>query len=123
MKGCLTDRLTRAVPGISFCRERDRVFEIALLYPEWSSREVSCHLGDHCSLTVSESTAYRLFKKAGLIRPGEEKTFPAGPEFVDYLEAKGLGRILAPPYHPRVWPRLALSPGGPCGRLLRQRPG
>ena len=62
-------------------RERDKVFEIALLYPEWSSREVACHIGDYCSFTVSESSVYRLLKKAGLIRLREEKTFPAGPEF------------------------------------------
>jgi putative transposase len=62
-------------------RERDKVFEIALLYPEWSSREVACHVSDKCGFTVSESTVYRLLKGAGLIKPREEKTFPAGPEF------------------------------------------
>jgi len=62
-------------------RERSKVFEIALLYPEWSSREVACHISDHSGFTVSESTVYRLLKREGLIRPREEKTFPAGPEF------------------------------------------
>jgi putative transposase len=62
-------------------REKSKVFEMALLYPEWSCREVSCHLCDHCGFTVSESTVYRLLKRAGLIHPREEKTFPAGPEY------------------------------------------
>lgn len=58
---------------------RAKVFEIALLYPEWSPREVACHISDHCSFTVSESTVYRLLKREGLVRPREEKSFPAGP--------------------------------------------
>ena len=62
-------------------RERTNVLEIALRYPEWSSREVAYHICDQCGFTVSESTVYRLLKREGLIRPREEKTFPAGPEF------------------------------------------
>ena len=58
-------------------REKSAVFEIALLYPEWSSREVSCHISDHCGYTVSESTVYRLLNGVGLIRPREEKIFLA----------------------------------------------
>lgn len=62
-------------------RERDKVFEIAMLYPEWSPREVACHISDNCGFTISESTVYRFLKRAGLIKPREERTFPAGPEF------------------------------------------
>jgi transposase InsO family protein len=62
-------------------RERRRVLEIAMLYPAWSSREIACHISDNCVFTVSESTVYRLLKAEGLIKPREEKTFPAGPEF------------------------------------------
>ena len=36
--------------------ERDQVLEIALLYPEWSPREVSCHITDGCGFTISESS-------------------------------------------------------------------
>jgi len=61
--------------------ERDKVLEIALLYPEWSSRQVSCHVTDHCGFTVSESTVYRTLKAEGLVRPVELKTFPAASEY------------------------------------------
>ena len=54
--------------------------EIALLYPEWSSREVACHVTDRCGFSVSESTVYRLLKKAVLIKEAEVKTFPAGAD-------------------------------------------
>jgi putative transposase len=62
-------------------QEREKVMEIALLYPEWSSREVSCYVTDNCDFSISESTVYRILKKAGLIKPVEIKTFPAGPEY------------------------------------------
>jgi len=62
-------------------RERRRIFEIAMLYPAWSSREIACHISDKCGFTVSESTVYRLLKAEDLIRPREERTFAAGPEF------------------------------------------
>jgi putative transposase len=61
--------------------EREKVMEIAMLYPEWSSREVAFHISDSCDFTVSESTVYRTLKKAGLVKPLETKTFPAGPEY------------------------------------------
>jgi transposase InsO family protein len=61
--------------------ERARVYEVALLYPEWSSRELSCHISDKCGFSVSESTVYRLLKARGWIKPMEVKTFPAGPEY------------------------------------------
>jgi transposase InsO family protein len=61
--------------------ERARVYEVALLYPEWSSRELACHISDKCGFSVSESTVYRLLKARGWIKPVEVKTFPAGPEY------------------------------------------
>jgi putative transposase len=62
-------------------QEREKVMEIALIYPEWSSREVSCYVTDNCGFSISESTVYRILKKAGLVKPVEIKTFPAGPEY------------------------------------------
>ena len=61
--------------------EYEKVLEIAMLYPEWAPREISCHIADNCGFTVSESTVYRKLKKLGWIKPREVKTFPAGPEY------------------------------------------
>jgi len=46
-----------------------------------SSRELACHLTDSEGMSVSESTVYRMLKLAGMVKPVERKTFPAGPEY------------------------------------------
>jgi putative transposase len=61
--------------------ERAKVLNVALLYPEWSSREISCHIVDHCGFTVAESTVYRLLKEAGWIKPKEPRRFLAVSEY------------------------------------------
>jgi hypothetical protein len=61
-------------------QERAKILKVALLYPEWSSREIGCHVADTCGFTVSESTVYRILKEAGWIQPKEVRTFPAGEE-------------------------------------------
>ena len=61
--------------------ERDKILELALIYPEWSPREIACHIVDHGGFTVSESTVYRLLKKQGWIKPLEVRTFAASDEF------------------------------------------
>ncbi len=61
--------------------EREKVFELATLYPEWSSREIAVHIADFCGFSVSESTVFRLLKSRGLIKPRELKTFPAADEY------------------------------------------
>jgi len=85
--------------------ERDKILEVAMLCPEWSSREVACHIADHCGFTASEATVYRVLKKAGWVKPKVLKTFPASCEYAvktkaihqqwqtdaTYLLAKGWG--------------------------------
>ena len=61
--------------------EYEKILEIAMLFPEWSPREISCHIADNCGFTTSESTVYRKLKKLGWIKPRVVKTFPAGPEY------------------------------------------
>jgi transposase InsO family protein len=79
----LQDKVSRC--GVSWNRlldeERAQVFEVALHHPEWSSREVSCHLADARGFTVSESTVYRLLKQQGWVKPRRLKTFPAADEY------------------------------------------
>jgi transposase len=61
--------------------EREKIIEIALLHPEWSSREIACHVTDNCGFSVSESTVYCVLKERGLIKPLDIMTFPASSEY------------------------------------------
>jgi putative transposase len=61
--------------------EEKRILEVAELYPERFSREISVHITDNEDFSVSESTVYRVFKRNDLIRTSDTKTFPAGPEY------------------------------------------
>lgn len=61
--------------------ERAKVLTVADREPAWSPREVACHITDHHGVSISEATVYRILKRAGLVKPREVKTFPAGPEY------------------------------------------
>jgi putative transposase len=61
--------------------ERDKIIEIAMLYPEWSPREIACYIADTCVFTVSEATVYRVLKKHGMITRREVKRFAASSEY------------------------------------------
>ncbi len=51
--------------------EEAAVLAAARESPEWSSRQLATWITDHLSLSVGESTVYRLLKKEGLIKPPE----------------------------------------------------
>ena len=61
--------------------ERKMIMQVADSKPVWSSREIACHITDNKGFSVSESTVFRILKRAGLVKPREVKTFPAGPEY------------------------------------------
>jgi putative transposase len=61
--------------------EREEALGIALLNPEWSPRDVSCFVTDHCGFTISESSVYRILKAEGLVKEVQSKTFPAESEY------------------------------------------
>ncbi len=61
--------------------ERSEILRLAAEFPERSSREVAVHITDHGVFAVSESTVYRVLKRAGLIFPRPVKTFPASAEY------------------------------------------
>jgi RNA-directed DNA polymerase len=61
--------------------EVEAIYEVAQIWPEWSSREIAFHMIDHAGFSVCESTVYRRLKEQGWIQPRKVKTFPAGPEY------------------------------------------
>jgi transposase InsO family protein len=61
--------------------ERETVLEMATLYPDMSSRELACKITDERDFSVSESTVYRILKKAGWIQDVQRKGFPASGEY------------------------------------------
>lgn len=61
--------------------ERQKVLEIANLFPEKSSREISFYITDYEYFTVSESTVYKILKEEGLITESNIKSFPAQKEY------------------------------------------
>ncbi len=61
--------------------QEDKILEIAILNPDWTSRQISFYITDHEGFSVSKTTVYRKLKAAGMIVERESKTFPASDEY------------------------------------------
>lgn len=61
--------------------ERETISEMAMFYPDLSSRELACKITDKRKFSVSESTVYRTLRAAGFIQSNVRKTFPASSEY------------------------------------------
>jgi putative transposase len=61
--------------------EEEKVLLEARASPELSCRQLSCRLADAVDIYVSESTAYRILKREGLIKPAEVIGFKAAKEY------------------------------------------
>ena len=79
----LEDKVRRSVPrwNALLGSEREKILELALINPEWSPREISCHITDKAGFSVSESTVYRILRAKGWIKPRLLKTFRASAEY------------------------------------------
>lgn len=61
--------------------QKNLVVELALEYPELSSRELAVKLTDEQQIFISESSVYRILKARGLITTPEHIFMAAGDEF------------------------------------------
>lgn len=63
--------------------EEDKILEIAADFTEFSAREIALYITDSedCDYSLSESSAYRVLKKNGLIKEQTVDSFPAGKEY------------------------------------------
>ena len=62
-------------------KEEARILTQARASPELSPRQLALRIVDTESLYVSESSAYRILKREGLIKPAEIVGFKAGKEY------------------------------------------
>ncbi len=62
-------------------KQRDLVIEMALEYPERSSRELAVKMVDETGMYISESSVYRILKQRGLIQPAGHQFIMASNEF------------------------------------------
>lgn len=64
-------------------KERQKVVEVALEYPDKSSREVACYITDTYKRYISESSVYRILKEKGLITTPAFMLIKAADEYKD----------------------------------------
>ena len=81
LRGAEAPKPARRAPNRLLDEERDAIINQALAQPHLGPREVALWLCDHAGVSVSESSAYRVLKAAGLLpdRPADQA--PAAKEF------------------------------------------
>ena len=62
-------------------QEEEAILKLAQEEPALSPREVACTITDQERFSVSESTVYRVLKRAGLVKPAEVVGFVASKEY------------------------------------------
>jgi transposase InsO family protein len=62
---------------------RGKIVDLALEFPELSSREIACRHTDDYQYFISESSVYRILKKAGLISTPAHDLIKASDQFRD----------------------------------------
>lgn len=75
----LTNRQWNSIPD----SQKDLVVELALEYPELSSRELAFKITDEQGIYLSESSVYRILKQRGLIPAPNHILISASNEFKD----------------------------------------
>lgn len=75
----LTNRQWNSIPD----SQKDLVVELALEYPELSSRELALKITDEQGIYLSESSVYRILKQRGLIPAPNHILIAASNEFKD----------------------------------------
>ena len=75
----LTNRQWNSIPD----SQKDLVVELALEYPELSSRELAFKITDEQGIQLSESCVYRILKQRGLIAAPNHILISASNEFKD----------------------------------------
>ena len=90
--------------------EEAAVLAAARESPEWSSRQLATWITDHESLSVGESTVYRLLKREGLVKPPEMQLLA-----VKSTNARPAVRIRCglPMLHISGWPAGAITTWSP----------
>ena len=73
--------------------ETERVLSLARVSPELSPRQLALTLTDTTGAYISESTAYRVLKREGLIKPAEVVGFKADKEY--HRKTKGPNELWA----------------------------
>jgi transposase InsO family protein len=61
--------------------EKAEIMQLARDFPAKSARELAVWITDHRDFSVSESTVFRLLKKAGLVKPRPKEQRPAAKTF------------------------------------------